>query len=74
MCTALAAMQRRFVISHRELRKLRQGFHFFFFLFNTAPAAFGSSLARGQVRAAAMAYATAMATLDPSHIHDLQQC
>ena len=33
-----------------------------------APVAYGIFQARGQIRAAAGAYATAMATLDPSHI------
>ena len=37
-----------------------------------APVAYGIFQARGQIRAAAGAYATAMATLDPSHIFDLQ--
>ena len=36
-----------------------------------APAAYGSSQAKGGIRAAAAAYATAMATLDPSCIFDL---
>ena len=35
------------------------------------PAAYGSSQTGGQIRAAAEAYTTAMATLNPSHIHDL---
>ena len=32
------------------------------------PVAYGRSQARGQIRAAAEAYTTAMAPLDPSHI------
>ena len=42
-----------------------------FFLFRVTPAAYGSSQARGQIRAVAEAYTTAMATWDPSHIVDL---
>ena len=42
------------------------------------PEAYGSSQARGQIGAAAVAYATATAILDPSHIcdlwHSLRQC
>ena len=34
----------------------------------TAPIAYGNSQARGQIGAAAEAWATATATLDPSHI------
>ena len=48
------------------------------FLFTTTPAACGIFQARAQIRAAAEAYATATATLGPSHICDLccslQQC
>jgi len=33
-----------------------------------APAAYGSSWVRGRIKAAAEAYTTAIATLDPSHI------
>ena len=36
-----------------------------------APTAYGSSWAKGQIGAIAAAYATAMATLDPSHLCDL---
>ena len=43
----------------------------FFLLFMAAPAAHGSSWARGRIRAVAVAYSTAMATLDLSHICDL---
>ena len=43
---------------------------FFFFLFRATPAAYGSSQARGQIRATAEVYATAKATSDPSHIWD----
>ena len=43
-----------------------------------APVAYRSSRARGQIGAAAGAFATAMATLDPHHIcelcHSLWQC
>ena len=42
-----------------------------FFLFLATPMAYGSSRARGQIRAAAEAYTTAMATTDPNHISDL---
>ena len=38
-----------------------------FVLFRAAPAAYGSSQARGRIRAAA-AYATATATQDPSQV------
>ena len=48
------------------------------FIFMAAPAAYGSTQARGQIGAAAGAYTTATATLDLSHICDLcpslQQC
>ena len=51
---------------------------FFFFLFMATPVAYGSSQARGQIRAAAEVYITAMPTLDPSCIcsllHSLWQC
>ena len=36
-----------------------------------APVAYEVPWARGQIRAAAGAYATATATRDPSHIYDL---
>jgi len=36
-----------------------------------APTAYGSSQARGQIRAAAEAYTTAMTIPDPSHICEL---
>ena len=39
-----------------------------FFFFTSAPAAHGNSQAKGQIRAAAEAYAAATATLGPSHI------
>ena len=43
-----------------------------------ARVAYGSSHARGRIRAASGAYTTATATMDPSHIcdlcHSLQQC
>ena len=42
-----------------------------FFLFTATSLTYGTSLARGRTRAAAEAYATAMATPDPSHISDL---
>ena len=49
-----------------------------FFFFKTAPVAYGTSLARGRIGAAAEAYTTATATLDQSRIcdphHHLQQC
>ena len=41
---------------------------FSFFLFMAAPMTYGSSQARGSIRAAAEAYSTAMVTLDPSHV------
>ena len=37
------------------------------------PVAYGNSWARGQIGATAEAYATATATLDPSHICDLHR-
>ena len=40
---------------------------FFFFLFRAAPMAYGSSQARGKIRAVA----TATAMTDPSHVCDL---
>ena len=43
---------------------------FFSFFFTAAPAANGSSLARGQIRGATEAHATATATWDLSHICD----
>ena len=46
-------------------------FSFFFFFFFGAPAAYGSSQARGLIGAAAEAYATATAKTDPSHIYNL---
>ena len=41
------------------------------FFFFGIPAAHGNSWSRGRIRAAAVAYATSMAKLDPSHICDL---
>ena len=53
-------------------------FIYFIFIFRAASAAYGSSLARGQIRATAEAYATAIATQDLSCIcnlcHILWQC
>ena len=50
---------------------------FLLFPFMAEPAAYGSSWARGRIKAVAEAYATAMATLDLSRIcdpcHSLQQ-
>jgi len=46
-------------------------FCFCFLLFRPSPAAYGSSQARGQIRATAPAYTTATATWDPSCICDL---
>ena len=43
----------------------------FFFLFMATPAAYASSQARIQIRAAAEAYTTATATQNPSHICNL---
>ena len=43
----------------------------FVFLFMATPTACGSSQARSQIGAAPEAYATAVATLDPSHFHNL---
>ena len=43
----------------------------FLFLFRAGSAAYGIPQARNQIGAAAEVYATAMATLDPSHIYDL---
>ena len=45
--------------------------NFFFFFFLATPVAYGSSRARGCIRASAEAYATATATPDSSHIFDL---
>ena len=45
---------------------------FLFSLFMATPTAYGSSQARGQIRAAAEACATAIATVDGSHICDLR--
>ena len=45
---------------------------FFFFLFGAVPTAYGSSQARGQIRAMAVAYTTATATWDPIHVCNLQ--
>ena len=42
-----------------------------FFFLMASPAAYGSSQARGQIRAAAVAYTTAKATPDLSYICDL---
>ena len=57
----------------KSYRKLL--YFFFSFLFTATPAAHGSSWARGQIGAVP---ATAMETLNPSHIcslhHSLQQC
>ena len=41
------------------------------FLFRTTLAAYGSSQARGQIRAAAEVYSSATASPDPSHVFDL---
>ena len=66
--------------SHRGTPGLKFGdffvwvfFFFFFGLFRAAPTAYGSSQARGRIRAVATAYATATATPDLSHdchLHD----
>ena len=42
-----------------------------FGLFRVAPAAYGSFLARGQIRAVAAAYTTATATLGPRRVFNL---
>ena len=48
--------------------------HFFFFcLFRAAPAAYGGSQAKGPFGAVALAYATATATPDLSHVCDLHR-
>ena len=48
------------------------GFFFFFFFFFTAtPAGYGSSQAKGLIRAVAGVYTAAMATPDLRHICDL---
>ena len=44
---------------------------FFFFFLGTSPATYGSSQARGRIRAVAMAYTTATTMPDPSCICDL---
>ena len=53
-------------------------FFFFFAFFRTAPAAYGSSQARGRIRAAAATYATATAMQNPSLMcnlhHSSPQC
>ena len=50
---------------------LRTLFFFYFLsLFTVIPVAYGSSWTWGQIRAAVVAYATATATLDPSHIYE----
>ena len=53
-------------------------FLFFFLLFKAAPVAYGSSSARGLIRAVTTAYATATAMPDPSHVcnlhHSSRQC
>ena len=46
-------------------------FCFCFCLLRAAPEAYGSSQARGKIRAVALAYTTAIAMLDPSRIRDL---
>ena len=46
-------------------------FFFFFCFFRATPAADGSSQARSQIRAALLAYSTALGTQDLSHICDL---
>ena len=45
--------------------------HLFFLFFKAASVAYGSSWARGRIRAAAEACITATAILDLSHICDL---
>ena len=45
--------------------------NYFFFSFLAVPVAYGRSWARGQIGAAAVAYATAKATSDPSRFQDL---
>ena len=61
-----------------EAHEVRMVYTFFFSLFMAAPAAYASSQARGQIGAAAEAYATAIATLDTRRIcnshHSLRQC
>ena len=47
-------------------------FFFFLFFFKVTLVANGSSWARGQIRAAAKAYTTATATLDPSRTCNLR--
>ena len=53
-------------------------FLFFFLIFRPTPEAYGSSQTRRQIRAAAVAYATVIATWDLSRVYDLhhssQQC
>ena len=47
------------------------GYFYLFIFFTALPAVYGSSWARGQIQAAAGAYTTAMAILDPCCICDL---
>ena len=56
---------RRLSLSYSNALNL---FFFLFFLVMAAPAAYGSSQARGRIEAATVAYATAMATMDSSCI------
>ena len=53
------------------IRSLLCFFLFSFFKIRAPPFAYASSQARGQIRAAALAYATATAILDLNHICDL---
>ena len=48
----------------------RLNFFFFFLLFRAAPMAYGSSQARGLIRATDAAFTRATAMQDPSHICD----
>ena len=62
----LACFQGSFILYHKY-----QNFMPFFFLFTAKSVAYGSSQARVQIGAIGEAYATDMATLDPSGICDL---
>ena len=58
-------------IERKSFSTIQHSYYFYFFLFRAAPVAHGSSWARGPIRAAAKAYATATATQDLSCIYDI---
>ena len=67
-------IENKFQSTVLQLLKISGIFFFFFFLFTVVPMAYGSSQARGQITAAAVAYAIVMATLDLSCICSLCHC